>query len=70
MTTQLKENNFSVDTNKERINTANPRSTRPNIDHLIKRILVERRKKKRKNFLMFILILSIIFGLIILAASN
>jgi|AACY02.7.fsa_nt_gi hypothetical protein len=70
MTTQLKENNFSVDANKEEINTVNPRSTRPNIDHFIKRILVVRRKEKKKNFLIFFLILSVIFGLIILAASN
>ena len=70
MTTQLKENNFSVDANKEGINTVNLRSTRPNIDHFIKRILVERKKEKKKNFLIFFLILSVIFGLIILAASN
>ena len=70
MTTQLKKNNFSIDANKEMINTVNPRLTRPNIDHLIKRILVERRKEKKKNFLIFILILSVIFGLIILATSN
>ena len=70
MTTQLKKNNFSIDANKEMINTVNPRLARPNIDHLIKRILVERRKEKKKNFLIFFLILSVIFGLIILAASN
>ena len=47
MTTQLKKNNFSIDANKEMINTVNPRLTRPNIDHFIKRILVVRRKEKR-----------------------
>ena len=28
--------------------------TRPNIDHLVKRILVERRKLKRKNLIVFL----------------
>ena len=34
--------------------------TRPNIDHLIKRILVERRTQERKNFLVFLVIISIV----------
>ncbi len=34
--------------------------TRPNIDHLIKRILVERRTQERKNFLVFLVVISIV----------
>ena len=73
MSSQYKENKFSTEnlftpptSSQNNIDD----TVRPNIDHLIKRILVERRKEKKKNFLIFILILSVIFGLIILAASN
>jgi hypothetical protein len=47
--------------NKISSNTIKPKLERPNIDHLIKRILDERRKYKKKS------ILSIIFALIILS---
>jgi|TARA_B110000211_G_scaffold204178_1_gene237518 trans-2-enoyl-CoA reductase len=61
MTTQLKENNFSVETKKETLNKIKSQAARPNIDHLIKRIVVERRKEQKKNFLIFILI-SLVIG--------
>ena len=39
--------------------------TRPNIDHLIKRIITERRQESRKNLLTFIVVLLVIGGLFI-----
>ena len=65
MTTQLKNNNFSVEANKNKPNTIKPKIARPNIDHLIKRILVERRKENKKNFLVFAIVLLTISGLIL-----
>ena len=52
MTNDLKQNNLSTKTN---IDAAQVK--RPNIDHLIKRILSERRKQEKKNFLTITFIL-------------
>ena len=50
MSSQYKENNFSTE-NRSASHTITQNNkdkiTKPNIDHLIKRILVERRRKKR-----------------------
>ena len=54
--TQSKELNADLQT-KEKL-----KSNRPNIDHLIKRILTERRKEKKKNILIFVFVLLIVFG--------
>ena len=70
MTTQLKENNFSVETKKETLNKIKSQAARPNIDHLIKRILVERRKEQKKNFLIFILISLVIGAAMIFSLYN
>jgi len=40
------------------------KNERPNIDHLIKRILVERRKEERKNIYIFTLVLTTAAGII------
>ena len=40
---------------------------RPNIDHLIKRILVERRKEERKNIFIFTLVLTVAAGIMTFA---
>jgi len=37
---------------------------RPNIEHLIKKIIVERRKQERKDLLIFLLVLLVTVGLI------
>ena len=63
MTTQLKENNSSKEFKKDQAKITKPRIARPNIDHLIKRILVERRKESKKNTLVFALILLVILGI-------
>ena len=63
MTTQLKENNSSREvadvSPHEKISIKN----RPNIDHLIKRILTERRKANKKNIFAFIVIFLLVGGL-------
>jgi|TARA_B110000261_G_scaffold130948_1_gene146916 hypothetical protein len=63
MSLQYKENNFST----ENLSTSHATSqnnidktARPNIDHLIKRILVERRREKRNSMALGFLVLSII----------
>ena len=43
---------------------------RPNIDHLIKRILIERRKEQRKNFIIFATIILVIAGSMALSINN
>jgi len=70
MTTQLKKNNFSAETKKETLNKTKSQAARPNIDHLIKRIAVERRKDERKNFLIFISTLVLIGVAIIFSLYN
>ena len=64
MTTQFK--NISVEKKLEFQSKEKPKIARPNIDHLIKRILVERRKEQKKNFLIFTFILLTISGSVIL----
>ena len=75
MTTQLKENNFlvanSVENAKDTPAIKNSRKERPNIDHLIKRIIVEKRKENRKNIFLVFSILSILTsGILVFSFSN
>ena len=56
MSKQYKENNFSTESSpillSKDFNNIN-RTPKPNIDHLIKRILTERRKNNNKNIAIF-----------------
>tara|TARA_B110000881_G_C18352402_1_gene402145 strand:- start:105 stop:317 length:213 start_codon:yes stop_codon:yes gene_type:complete len=70
MKIQLKENNFSIKIKKDVSNTEEPNFVRPNIDHLIKRILIERRKEQRKNFTIFATIILVIAGSMALSINN
>ena len=70
MKIQLKENNFSIKIKKDVSNTEEPNFVRPNIDHLIKRILIERRKEQRKNFTIFATIILVIVGSMALSINN
>ena len=70
MTIQHKENNFSVEANKEAPNTEKTSIARPNIDQLIKTIRAERKKEEQKNFFIFISILIVISGLITISLYN
>tara|TARA_B100000780_G_scaffold173820_1_gene121690 strand:+ start:1013 stop:1219 length:207 start_codon:yes stop_codon:yes gene_type:complete len=63
MTVKLKENNFLEKASKDSLDLKKMSIPRPNIDHLIKRILVERRKEKKKHFIIFAVIFLIIAGL-------
>ena len=47
--------------------TKKPARERPNIDHLIKRILVDRRKENKKNLIIMIFIMLTIVATIILS---
>jgi|TARA_B110000914_G_C15153038_1_gene304827 hypothetical protein len=51
MPDQAKENIYSAETNKVLTDIKKPLSDRPNIDHLIKRILIERRKIHNRRVL-------------------
>ena len=65
MTTQIKENNLSETIIKSPSTTTKSKLQRPNIDHLIKRILTERRKEQNKNILIFVFVLLLVFGSVI-----
>jgi len=65
MTTQIKENNLSEKIIKSPSTTTKSKLQRPNIDHLIKRILTERRKEQNKNILIFVFVLLLVFGSVI-----
>ena len=63
MSSQYKENNFSTEkllTSRATSQNNIDKTARPNIDHLIKRILIERRREKRKSMVLGFLVLSII----------
>ena len=60
MTFQSKENTSTPESNEDFSKVKLPQKARPNIDHLIKRILVERRTQERKNFLVFLVVISIV----------
>jgi hypothetical protein len=69
MTTQLKENNFSIEGNKDPVKTPKPKPERPNIDHLIKRILDERKRERKNTIFTLIAVFSSII-LIVYFFSN
>ena len=63
MSSQYKENNFSTEkllTSRATSQNNIDKTARPNIDHLIKRILIERRREKRNSKALGFVILSII----------
>ena len=62
MTTQFNKNNLSAEINKVLPEIEKKQNGRPNIDHLIKKILNERRKQHRKNFLIFSVIVLVAVG--------
>ena len=71
MTTQLKENNSSREVADVSPHVKISIKNRPNIDHLIKRILTERRKANKKNlFFAFIVIFLLVGGLSIYSLYN
>tara|TARA_B110000914_G_scaffold199388_1_gene190400 strand:- start:542 stop:754 length:213 start_codon:yes stop_codon:yes gene_type:complete len=70
MTTQLKENNSSREVADVSPHVKISIKNRPNIDHLIKRILTERRKTNKKNIFAFIVIFLLVGGLSIYSLYN
>ena len=61
MKTQIKENLLSIAVKNDTPDIKKIRQKRPNIENLIKRIVTEKRKEERKNYL--------ILGLVLLTAS-
>jgi len=61
MKNQIKENLLSIAVKNDTPDIKKIRQKRPNIENLIKRIVTEKRKEERKNYL--------IFGLVLLTAS-
>ena len=64
MITKLKENNFLKKVNEDLSNKEKVEQQRPNIDHLIKRLLVERRREKRNTLALGFVILSAVVSII------
>ena len=62
MITQFKKTNLLVENMKDEPSKSKSKAQRPNIDHLIKRIMVERRKEQRKNLVIFSFFLLAIAG--------
>ena len=60
MTIQVKQTAISPENNQETPMVRKSLKERPNIDHLIKRILIERRAQERKNLLTLLVIVSAI----------
>jgi len=60
MTIQVKQIAISPEDNQETPIVKKSPKERPNIDHLIKRILIERRAQERKNLLTLLVIVSAI----------
>ena len=56
MDAQYKKNNPQIKMRDNTSSVTQPKTARPNIDHLIKRILVEKRKQERINLFTFLLI--------------
>ena len=67
METNFKKDNFSEDVKQDISSLKKTKVLRPNIDHLIKKILVERRKQDRKNFFIFSFILFIAAGSVLIS---
>jgi hypothetical protein len=67
METNFKKDNFSEDVKQDISTLKKTKVLRPNIDHLIKKILVERRKQDRKNFFIFSFILFIAAGSVLIS---
>ena len=67
METNFKKDNFSEDVKQDISTLKKTKVLRPNIDHLIKKILVERRKQDRKNFFTFSFILFIAAGSVLIS---
>ena len=70
MTTQPEKNISPIESSKDLPNTKRFKTERPNIDHLIKRIRVERRSEKRKDLLTFGTILFLVGGISLYSLFN
>ena len=70
MSIDLKEFSSVTKVEKDLAGLKTPIKGRPNIDHLIKRILVEKRKKIKKDLLIFVFIILLVIGAMMLSFNN
>ena len=70
MSIDLKEFSSVTKVEKDLAGLKTPIKGRPNIDHLIKRILVEKRKKIKKDLLTFVFIILLVIGAMMLSFNN
>ena len=70
MSIDLKEFSSVTKVEKDLAGLKTPIKGRPNIDHLIKRILVEKRKKMKKDLLTFVFIILLVIGAMMLSFNN
>ena len=70
MSLRYKENNFSAESLLVSETKVKNKITRPNIDHLIKRIMVEKRRERKKTLTLVFTSLSIIVCLIFYTTYN
>jgi len=72
MKTKLKENNlYEKEVRQDLSNIIKPNPVRrPNIDHLIRRIIIERNKKQKKDIITSTLFLIILAGFIMFYLYN
>ena len=59
MSSQYKENNFSTESTSISKKVAPSELAKPNIDHLIKRIIDEKRQERKKTIALTLVILSV-----------
>jgi hypothetical protein len=65
MTSQLQKDYITQESEQASVIVKKPKLARPNIDNLIQRILVERKKEKKRAFLACTFVLLAISGIII-----
>tara|TARA_B100000767_G_scaffold257701_1_gene265777 strand:+ start:577 stop:783 length:207 start_codon:yes stop_codon:yes gene_type:complete len=65
MKTEIKENSSPTEINESLTNVKKLKQVRPNIDHLIKKIVTARRKQEKKNIILIIAILVIASGIVL-----
>jgi hypothetical protein len=60
MTIRTRENNYTASIDEVIPGIKKAAGERPNIDHLIKKIIVEKRKEKRQNILIIITVIVLV----------
>jgi len=70
MKIQLNEKSLSTVIAKDPLHSKKPKAARPNIEHLIKRIRIEKRAESKKDIIIFGFVLFLIGGIILFSFYN